>query len=100
MDKFTIKLLPRAYRDIDQIYGHILEVFMVTETAENLVKSVEDAILGLEEFPHRGSERKVGVYANRGYRQLFIKNFTIVYRIDEKMKCVIIVTVKYSPSCF
>lgn len=100
MDRFTIKLLPRAYRDIDQIYGHILEAFMVTETAENLVKSVEDAILGLEEFPYRGSERKVGVYANRGYRQLFIKNFTIVYRIDEKMKCVIIVTVKYSPSCF
>jgi toxin ParE1/3/4 len=100
LDKYIIKLLPNAYKDIDQIYGYILENFLVSETAENIVKSIEDAILGLEEFPRRGSERKVGVYANRGYRQLFIKNFTVVYRIDEKMKYVIIVTVKYSPSCF
>ena len=100
MDKYIIKLLPNAYTDTDQIYGYISEKFLVSETAENMVKSIEEAILGLEEFPRRGWERKVGVYANRGYRQLFIKNFTIVYRIDEKMKCVIIVTVKYSPSCF
>ena len=100
MDKYAVKLLPKAYRDIDQIYGYILAEFKAPETAKNMVTCIEDTILGLKEFPRRGSERKVGVYANRGYRQLFIKNFTIVYRIDEKMKCVIIVTVKYSPSCF
>lgn len=100
MDKYTIKLLPKAYRDIEQIYGYIVEEFMTRETAENIVKSIEDSILGLEEFPQRGSERKVGIYANKGYRQLFIKNFTVVYRIDEKLKYVIIVTVKYSPSYF
>ena len=100
MDKYTIKLLPKAYRDIDQIYGYIKEEFKEIEIAGNIAKSIEDSILGLEEYPHRGAIRKVGVYANRGYRQLFAKNFTIVYRIDEKMKFVIIVTVKYSSSNF
>ena len=100
MDKYLVKLLPKAYRDIDQIYSYIKKEFKEPTTAENIVKSIEEAILGLEYYPRRGAERKVGVYANRGYRQLFMKNFTIVYRIDEKMKFVIIVTVKYSPSDF
>ena len=100
MDKYIIRLLANAYSDIDQIYSYISKKFLMSETDENMVKSIEEAILGFEEFPRRGSERKVGIYTNRGYRQLFIKNFTIVYRIDEKIKNVIIVTVKYSPGCF
>ena len=100
MDKYTIKLLPKAYRDIDQIYAYISEQFKAPDTAENIVAFIEDTIFGLEEFPYRGSERRVGVYANKAYRQLFAKNFTILYRVDEKMKYVIIVTVKYSPSSF
>lgn len=100
MNKYTVKLLPKAYNDIDQIYGYISDEFRAPKTAISLVESFEDTILSLEEFPRRGIERRVGVYANRGYRQLFVKNFTIVYRVDEKMKCVIIVTVKYSSSSF
>jgi len=73
---------------------------MVPNTAKKIVKSFEDEILNLEEFPYRGAERKVGTYANKGYRQLYIKNFTIVYRIDENSKYVIIVTVKYTHSKF
>ncbi len=100
MDKYEVKLLPKAYRDIGGIYSYISEELKVSETAKNLVKNIENAILGLEELPHRGAERKVGVYAHKGYRQLFVKNYTIVYRIDEKVKQVIIVTVKYSHSRF
>ncbi|MBC7961107.1 MAG: type II toxin-antitoxin system RelE/ParE family toxin [Vallitaleaceae bacterium] len=100
MDKFTVKLLPKAYEDIEHIYNYISEEFKVSDTAKNMVKLIEDAILGLGEFPRRGAERKVGVYANKGYRQLFVKNFTVVYRIDEKLKIVVIITVKYSPSYF
>ena len=37
-------------------------------------------------FPYRGAERKVGAYAENGYRQLFIDNFTAVYRINETNK--------------
>lgn len=100
MDKYEVKLLPKAYRDIDQTYEYISAELQSPEAALNLVVSFEDAVLSLEKLPRRGTERKIGVYANRGYRQLFIKNFTIVYRIDEKMKHVIVVTVKYSPSIF
>lgn len=90
-----VKMLPKAYRDLDQIYNYISENLLESSIALSMIKIIEDAILSLDKFPHRGSERKVGKYANKGYRQLIIKNFLIVYRVDEKNKHVIIVTVKY-----
>lgn len=100
MDKYKVKLLARANRDLDEIYDYIVEEFKEIETAERLADSLEAAILSLDEMPYRGAVRRVGAYANKGYRQLFVKNFTILYRIDEKMKMVIVVTVRYTPSDF
>ena len=51
-------------------------------------------------MPYRCPERRTGVYANKGYRQLFIKHYTVIYRVDEESKTVLIVTVRYSPSQF
>ena len=100
MDKYKVKLLARANRDLDEIYDYIVEEFKEIETAERLADSLEAAILSLDEMPYRGAVRRVGSYANKGYRQLFVKNFTILYRIDEKRKTVIVVTVRYTPSNF
>ena len=87
MVKYTIKMLQRASDDLDNIYNRIAD-------------DLEDAILSLDEMPYRGSIRRTGAFANRGYRQIFVKNFTIVYRIDEAKKMVVIVTVRYTPSSF
>jgi len=50
LDKYTVKLMPR-----------------------NLIDELEKAILTLDFMPYRGAERKVGAYANKGYRQVFVK---------------------------
>ena len=100
MDKYSVKLMNRALRDLDDIYGYIAHTLLEPETALNLVGRIEEAILSLEEAPKRCSQRKQGVYANRGYRQLFVENYTVVFRIDEEEKTVIVVTVRYSASKF
>lgn len=100
MVKYQVKLLTRASRDLDNIYNYIVNEFKEVETAEHMADLLENAILGLDEMPYRGPIRKVGSFANKGYRQLFVKNFTIVYRINEIKKQVIIVTVRYTPSNF
>lgn len=100
MAKYTIKLMQRASSDLDDIYHHIADDFKETGTAEKMAEALEDAILSLDEMPYRGAVRRTGAFANRGYRQLFVKNFTIVYRIDQAGKMVIIVTVRYTPSSF
>lgn len=100
MAKYIVKLMQRASSDLDDIYNHIADDFKEIGTAEKLTDTLEEAILSLEEMPYRGSIRRTGAFANRGYHQLFVKNFTIVYRIDEIRKMVIIVTVRYTPSSF
>ena len=100
MTKYNVKLMQRASVDLDDIYNHIADDLKEIGTAEKMAAALENAILSLDEMPYRGSIRRTGAFANRGYRQLFVKNFTIVYRIDEARKMVIIVTVRYTPSSF
>ncbi len=100
MDKYTVKLYARAYQDIDDIYTYIAENLLSPDTALNMVDELEKAIFSLEKFPERGIMRCTGAYANGDYRQLFVKNYVIVYRVRKEKKEVHIVTVRYSPSNF
>lgn len=100
MVKYQVKITPQAFLDIDMIYDYIARHLLEPGIADNLVDEIEAGIFSLEEMPNRGAPRRIGNYANKGYRQLFIKNYTIVYRVDETEKQVIIVTVKYSGSDF
>ncbi len=100
MDKYSVKLMNRALGDLDGIYDYIANALLEPETALNIVNRIENAILSLEKMPYRCPERKRGAYANRGYRQLFVGNYTVVFRIEEEKKTVLVVTVRYSPSEF
>ena len=99
-NEYSVRILPKAYSDIDSIYEYISNQIKEDAAAKRLVDKFEKAVLDLAMFPYRGAERKVGAYAENGYRQLFIDNFTAVYRINETNKEVMIVTVRYSPSQF
>ena len=91
--------MSRALRVLDGIYDYIARTLLEPETVLSPVGQI-DAILSLETMPYRCLERKRGAYANPGYRQLFVENYTAVFRIDEAKKTVIVVTVRYSPSEF
>ena len=96
MEQYSVKLLRRAVQDLDDIYGYIAQTLLEPETASHLLGRLEDAIFSLETLPYRCPERRVGTYANHGYRQLFVEGYTIIFRIDEPKKLVVIVTVRSS----
>lgn len=100
MDNYVVKLYARAYRDLDGIYAYIAENLLEPGTALNMVEELEEAIFSLEQLPERGAIRRVGAYANGNYRQLFVKNYVIIYRVLKTKKEVHIVTVRYTPSNF
>ncbi len=94
-DKYTVKLYPKALRDLDEIYHYIYEVLLVPEYAAGQLERLEEGILALEQFPYRCPERKTGVYAGKGYRELLVDHYIAIYKIDGKNKCVQVVTVQY-----
>lgn len=79
---------------------YILDKLVSPNTALEIYNDLLQMILSLETYPTRGSLRKVGQYRNQGYRQLFYKNYTIVYAVKNKEKEVHIIAVKYSHSNF
>ena len=100
MERYRVKLYPRAYRDIDEIYSYIAENLLAPAAAQDLRECLEDAILSLEIFPERGAVRRIGRYAHCGYRQLLVKRYVLIYRILPEEKEVHLVTVRYTASQF
>lgn len=100
MVEYSVKLLSRALRDLDGIYAYISRTLLEKNSALALADRIAEGIYSLGQMPYRCPQRKHGIYANRGYRQLFVENFTVIYRVDEEKKEVIVVTIRYSPSEF
>ena len=100
MNKYSVKIYSRAYQDLELIYKYIAEELLEPSTAMEIVEGLEKSIFSLEEQPERGVIRRIGAYANQGYRQIFYKNYTIIYRVVKMKNEVHIITVRYTPSNF
>ena len=86
--------MSRALRDLDDIEAYIAKTLQEPETALRMVEELEAQILPLETVPYRLRGRWTGAYAGKDYRQLFVKNYAVIFRITtKKEKQVIIVTV-------
>ena len=96
MDKYQVKISLQAQRDIDSIYTYIKNALLEPTIAINLVDEISSAITGLAVLPNRGTIWETGIYKNRQYRKLFVRNYTIIYKVIESTKQVIIITVQYS----
>ena len=95
MDKYKVKVNPRAIHELDHIYEYIANEKLAPENAKRQVDRIKKAIIGLETFPQSHQERNEGRYAGKGYRQLLVDNYIAIFRIDEPHKTVYVVTIQY-----
>ena len=95
MDKYKVKVNPRAIRELDHIYEYIANEKLAPENAKGQVDRIKKAIFNLDTFPQSHQERNEGRYAGKGYRQLRIDNYIAIFRIDESLKTVYVVTIQY-----
>lgn len=95
LDKYKVKINPRAIFELDSIYRYIANEKLAPENAKGQANRIKNAILSLDTFPQSHQERMEGRYARKGYRQLLIDNYIIIFRIDENNKIVYVVTIQY-----
>ena len=95
MNKYKIKINPRAIRELDHIYEYIANEKLAPENAIGQINRIKKAILILDIFPQSHQERNEGRYAGKGYRQLLIDNYIAIFRIDESLKTVYVITIQY-----
>lgn len=95
MDKYKVKVNPRAISELDRIYKYIADDKLSSQNARGQVDRIKKAVLNLDTFPQSHQERNEGRYAGKGYRQLLIDNYVVIFRIDELHKTVYVVTIQY-----
>ena len=79
MDRYSVKVLPRAVQELDEIYPY----------------RIKKSILDLGLFPKAHQEILEGRFAGKGYRQLLVDNYIVIFRIDENQRIVYVVTIQY-----
>ena len=68
MDKYKIKLNPRAYRDLEEIFAYIALEKLSPENAKKQTDRILIKLRKLDTFPQAHQERMEGRYAGKGYR--------------------------------
>lgn len=96
MDKYTVRLLEGAYKDIDAIYFYIANEKLAPENAAQQADRIKTAILGLEELPQAHQKRQTGRYADKNYRQLIVDHYLVIFRVEEGIRTVFVVTIQYA----
>ena len=95
MDKYEVMLYPKAFRDIDDIYAYIAFEKLSPENAKGQTDRIWDTIRTLEQMLEAHQDRLVGRNAGKGYKQLIIDNYLVIYKMDNISKKVFVVTVQY-----
>jgi len=68
---------------------------MSPENAKGQTDRIWDAIKSLEQLPESHQDRLVGRFAGKGYKQLIVDNYIVIFKIDKEQNRVYIVTVQY-----
>ena len=86
MDKYQVKINPRAIRELNSIYEYIANKKSDIENGKKQLGRIKKAILKLATFPYSHQERTEGRYAKDGYRQLLIDNYIVIFVLMKSTK--------------
>ena len=95
MDRYSVKVLPRAAQELDEIYAYICYNKLAPEVAKKQVNRIKKSILDLGLFRKAHQAILEGCFAGKGYRQLLVDNYIVIFRIDENQRIVYVVTIQY-----
>lgn len=79
---FSVKLYPRAYRDLDGIYQRAYENSGNAGEMLSWLEGLEEGILGLGESPFWPQKGKVERLLGGRYQELQARRFGIAYQVS------------------
>jgi len=96
MEVYQIDITDTAKQDIKEINNYIADELQEPVTAANTIDAILNAIDTLEQIPERIALAKDKRLAAQGIRPLYVKNYTIFFRIKKSPNLVDIVRIIYS----
>lgn len=93
--KYIIKITPKAFEDLDEIYSYISNGLYNEGAADNLMDKIEARIMRLKNFPFSCSFVLDEILKDKGYRKLIVENYIAFYLVREEERQVVIIRVLY-----
>jgi addiction module RelE/StbE family toxin len=84
-----------THKDIDEIVGYIALQLKNPEAATSFLNNIEKSYKTVIDNPYIYTFLKYNRLQKQGYRKIIIKNYLIIYRVNEEEKAVIIVRIVY-----
>ncbi|AGL03661.1 type II toxin-antitoxin system RelE/ParE family toxin [Desulfoscipio gibsoniae] len=94
-NSYSLKLTPKASKDLDKIYRYITEELYAEQAAVNLLEKIETSVMRLKDFPFSGNYFADEYLKKKGYRKLIIDNYIDFYVVDEEEKQVVVMRFLY-----
>lgn len=94
-NKYKIKVTPKAFEDLDEIYGYIANDLYNEHAADSLLEKIETSIMRLKDFPFSCSFVRDEVLKVKGYRKLIVENYIVFHIVREAEKEVVVIRVLY-----
>jgi addiction module RelE/StbE family toxin len=89
--EYSLKLLPRAEKDLESIFDYIFSDLSNPKAAADLMDKMEKAFEQVRSFPLSCPIGK----SERNYRKLVVENYIVFYSVNEQKKSVIVFRVLY-----
>lgn len=92
---YKLKFAKEAAKDLDEVYEYIFVTLSATKVATDLMWEIEKMIQLLKEQPYMCTQCEDTPMYELGYRKLVVKNFLVIYSVNEQLKIVNIVRIFY-----
>ena len=84
-----------THSDIDGIVTYIIQVLKSPQAANSFLDDVERSYRSITDNPYMYSLCRDIRLQRKGYRKIPIKNFLVIYRVDETVESVLVVRIVY-----
>ncbi|MCL2343558.1 MAG: type II toxin-antitoxin system RelE/ParE family toxin [Firmicutes bacterium] len=93
--EFELNIADSAHEDLDEIVTYIAEVLYAPEAAIHFAEAVEKCYDRLRMYPLMYPIADIPELAEKGYRRVPVKNYLILYKVNEFAKLVRIYRIFY-----
>ncbi|MCD8201402.1 MAG: type II toxin-antitoxin system RelE/ParE family toxin [Clostridia bacterium] len=84
-NKYELKFLPKAIIDLDNILGYISDELKKPTAATNIINNIFESLDLVCKSPKMYPVYESSYVEETGLRKMTIKNYIVIYRIDEQM---------------
>lgn len=97
-DSYHVIFTMQAMEELQEIYLYISRKLYAKVVANNLMKEINNKIMNLSIFPKLYSELKISKSKDNTYHKFIVKNYIIIYKVNDKKREVHVVHIFYARS--